>query len=77
MLGAILKTSVSVVGSFAVAALIIWLNNLHQKQLRKDKRISFDPAAPRDGTNFLEVAGFTAIVLAAGGIVIFIVSKLK
>lgn len=56
-------------------ALIIWLNRSHERRLRREGRVSRDPTDARDGTNFLEQVGFTVIVLAAVGLVLFVVSK--
>ena len=76
MLGTIQSTVVGVVGSAGILALIIWLNNRHTSHLRRDGRISNDPVYPKDGTNFLEVVGFTAIVLVAVALLIAIVRAL-
>ena len=76
MLASILQSVASLIGCVALLALIIWLNNNHERRLRREGRISLNPVEPKDGTNFLEQVGFTVIVLAAGGAIMFVISRL-
>ena len=75
VLASILKPAVGFIGACAVLALVIWLNQSHERRLRREGRVSRDPLDARDGTNFLEQVGFTVIVLGAVGLVLFVVSR--